>query len=337
MSQHKTYRAGRAVGAALLGGALVIAGAIGVGAEEETAPATTISQPESQGSWTFSPDDRGIISKAGTEVRSNIESARGAISKADSVGATNAKVRDQLEQAKAGLETILDASPAVRIKSQLYAAATRIPVEDSENVVETLGEISQELSGMTTAASAPVVRGHVEAAEQLLKDGQKEAAFQALQAADEQVVLDRVDVPAAETYYLVNVAIAALAAENFQVRALAALSLVLSFCVYPLASPRFRPQVNQARVQGLEYLHLAEQAFSLPDHAAAERYLLACTRYPRCPAKGYYNLGVARERLNDRLGALEAFAQATKLKPGSPNYAAAYKRSSAKLAASPKP
>ena len=64
---------------------------------------------------------------------------------------------------------------------------------------------------MTTAASAPVVRGHVEAAEQLLKDGQKEAAFQALQAADEQVVLDRVDVPAAETYYLVNVAIAALA------------------------------------------------------------------------------------------------------------------------------
>jgi hypothetical protein len=99
----------------------------------------------------------------------------------------------------------------VRIKSQLYAAATRIPVEDSENVVETLGEISQELSGMTTAASAPAVRGHVEAAEQLLKDGQKEAAFQALQAADEQVVLDRIDVPAAETYYLVNVAIAALA------------------------------------------------------------------------------------------------------------------------------
>jgi hypothetical protein len=211
MSQQKTYCAGRAVGAALLGWTLVIAGAISVGAEEETSPVTTISQPESQGSWTFNPDDRGVISKAGTEVRSNIESARGAISKADSLEATNAKVRDQLEQAKAGLETILDASPAVRIKSQLYAAATRIPVEDSENVVETLGEISQELSGMTTAASAPAVRGHVEAAEQLLKDGQKEAAFQALQAADEQVVLDRIDVPAAETYYLVNVAIAALA------------------------------------------------------------------------------------------------------------------------------
>ena len=58
MSQQQTYRTGRAVRAALLGWSLVVAGAIGVGAEEETSPTTTISQPEFQGSWTFNPEDR---------------------------------------------------------------------------------------------------------------------------------------------------------------------------------------------------------------------------------------------------------------------------------------
>ncbi|MFP8874467.1 MAG: YfdX family protein [Myxococcota bacterium] len=233
MSKKQTRFAGRTVGAALLGWSLVITGAVAVSAEEAASSAAKTEQSEFQASWTFSPDDRAAVSQAGTEVRSNIEGARGAMAETDSDDV--ATVREQLEQARLGLETILTASPAVRIKTQLYAAATRIPVEDSENVVQALGEIERELSGMPAAASASAVRDHVKAAEQHLKDGEKRAAFEALQAADEQIVLDRADVPAAETYYLVNVAIAALANDDPEVAVQALDAASQSFAAFASA------------------------------------------------------------------------------------------------------
>lgn len=199
------------VGIALLGSSLVIASVAGAVEEQSATP----TQSESETSWTLSPDERASVSKVETGVRSNIEVARGAISKADADDVV--KVREQLEQARNGLEAILQASPGVRIKAQIYAAATRIQVEDSADVVVTLGEIQQELSELKTARSAPVVQGHVKAAEQYLNDGEKRAAFEALQAADQEVVLDRPDVPAAETYYLVNVALAALENQDTEV------------------------------------------------------------------------------------------------------------------------
>ena len=85
---------------------------------------------------------------------------------------------------------------------------------------------------MTTAASAPAVREHVQAAEQYLKDGEKEAAFEELQAADAQVVLGRADIPAADTYYLVNVAIAALANDYPEVAVQALDAASQSFAVF---------------------------------------------------------------------------------------------------------
>ena len=233
MSKKQTCFTGRTIGAALLGWSLVITGAVAVSAEETVSSAVKTEQSESQPSWTVNADDRAAVSQAGTEVRSNIEGARGAMAETESDDV--ATVRDQLEQARLGLETILNASPGVRIKSKIYAAATSIPAEDSENVVQALGEIQQDLSTMTAAESVSAVQDQVKTAEQYLKDGEKRAAFEALQAADERVVLDRADVPAAETYYLVNVAIAALANDDPEVAVQALDAASQSFAAFASA------------------------------------------------------------------------------------------------------
>ena len=233
MSKKQSRFTGRTIGAALLGWSLVITGAVAVSAEETVSSAVKTEQSEFEPSWTFSRNDRAAVSQAGTEVRSNIESARGAMAETESDDV--ATVRDQLEQARVGLETILNASPGVRIKSKIYAAATSIPAEDSENVVQVLGEIQQDLSTITAAESVSAVQDQVKTAEQYLKDGEKRAAFEALQAADERVVLDRADIPAAETYYLVNVAIAALANDDPEVAVQALDAASKSFAAFASA------------------------------------------------------------------------------------------------------
>jgi membrane associated rhomboid family serine protease len=125
---------------------------------------------------------------------------------------------------------------------------------------------------------------------------------------------------------LMGLAMGALVSATARVRIATGLGLLVSLSVYPLASPSLRPSINLAPEQGVEYLVRAERAFSEPDYKKAEAYLLACTAYPRCPAMGHYNLGVARERLGDFSGALAAFEHAAKLEPGNLTYSSAAKK-----------
>lgn len=125
---------------------------------------------------------------------------------------------------------------------------------------------------------------------------------------------------------LMGIAMATVAMAQGKARIASAATLLLALAVYPLASPQFRPSVNLAQEQGVEYLAMAERAFSEPDYPAAETYLLACLRYPRCPAMAHYNLGVARERQGNWEGAREAFGEASRREPGNLNYRSAFEK-----------
>ena len=119
MRQKSMELIARGMGVTLLAAFLVFAGALGATAEEKSGPGSQGAEVSTtEDGWNVLPKDRDAVSKVGRDVRSNLEGARGAMSQPDTEEDGTA-VRVQLEQAKVGLETILEASPGVRIKAQL--------------------------------------------------------------------------------------------------------------------------------------------------------------------------------------------------------------------------
>lgn len=185
----------------------IVSGALSLGA----APPAGGSEDRA---WNFG-DAKGVSTpETGSQIRDRIDRARGEIAEAgvgeDAANESVQSVAMDLSEARGQLEAILDASPAVRIKGHIFAAAQAIPTGDPDSVIEQIGSAQEELASAPAWPSVEKTREHVEAARQQLTDGDAEAAFASLQAADGQVVLGSRDRNAAETYYLVSLALAAL-------------------------------------------------------------------------------------------------------------------------------
>lgn len=216
MSGNRSRSSRQRVVAVFAGLAFVTAGAFTaftVGADSET-PAQAVFEKEPDRAWNFGSASAASVPGAGSQIRDRIVKAHGDIS--ESLSGSEAEMGDvqdialELAAARGQLEEILDASPAVRIKGHLFAAAQAIPAGDGESVTQQLGTVEAELEAAPDWPSVERTRMHVEAAQKQMAQGEVEAAFESLKAADDQVVLASRDMTAAETYYLVSVALAAL-------------------------------------------------------------------------------------------------------------------------------
>ncbi len=217
MARNNSHTKRNRVLAVVVASAFVVSAGFAVGASHEgTTPdvsGSVVAQP-----WNFEGAPSESVSKAGVAISARIEKARDEIKEGFSEGTPGAEdvtgVSEDLAAAVGELETILDASPAVRIKGQIYAAAMGIPAGEEDAVVASLGAIQNQLAELPNWPSVEQARSHVKTAKVQLESGEKEAAFESLKAADGSVVLGSGDIPAAETYYLVNVALAALAQQD---------------------------------------------------------------------------------------------------------------------------
>jgi len=203
--------------AMVVGAAFVTAAGFAVASSHEEATSAVEESAAGQ-PWNFERAPGASVSKAGVAISARIEKARDEIKDSFSEGTSGPEgvqeVSEGLVEVRGELETILDASPAVRIKGQIYAAAMGIPAGEGDTVVASLGVIQSQLAELPDWPSVEQARSHVKTAKLQLESGEKEAAFESLKAADGSVILGSGDIPAAETYYLVNVALAALAHQD---------------------------------------------------------------------------------------------------------------------------
>lgn len=213
ISNHRSNRARRGISAFLTGLVFIAAGAVGAGAPNA----------EGDSAWNFAVSESDSTTEIGFRIRDRIVQARGEIGQGMTENETETKrvrnVATGLSEAAGQLERILEASPAVRIKDYLFGAAQAIPGGDQETVSQKLGGVEGELESVPNGPAVERARAHVKAARDQWAKGNKEAAFESLKAADDQVVLPSRDRIAAETYYLVRVALAALAHEDTTVAA----------------------------------------------------------------------------------------------------------------------
>jgi len=156
--------------------------------------------------WNLDAAQHAAVEASATQVRERIAAAREARAAGRPDDATAS-----LEQARTMLEGVLDASPAVRAKSRIWVAQNVVPHESSENVLEYLGTIDDELAAMERYAAVDPAKQQLAKAAEHLKKGEPTEAAGALQAANEAVALGAAETPAAETFYLVNIALAAIA------------------------------------------------------------------------------------------------------------------------------
>ena len=203
---NRSRRIRQGAGVLALGLPFIAAGALSLGG------ASPLGGPEVP-AWNFGDAKSVSTPETGSQIRDRIDRARGEIAEAgvgEEVASESVQfVAMELSEARGQLEAILEASPAVRIKGHLFAAAQAIAAGDRESVIEQLGSVEGELASVPDWPSVEKAREHIEAARQQLADGDAEAAFASLNAADEQVVLGSRDRNAAETYYLVSLALAA--------------------------------------------------------------------------------------------------------------------------------
>jgi len=179
-----------------------LASAVAPPSNLEAVPAE--SEDRSSRVWNLTPGEQSALAAKGATARALIESARIAAAAGESDSALS-----QLEQARTLLEGVMDASPAIRTKSRLWVAMNMAALEESERVLEYMGEVDDEIAAMASYAEVDAVRARVAEARHLLGAGQGPEAAAALEAAGEAVELGRADVPTAEAFYLVNVAMAA--------------------------------------------------------------------------------------------------------------------------------
>lgn len=185
----------------------LVAGALSLGA---SSPAGEPAGP----AWNFNDAQGFSAPEAGSQIRDRIQRVHGEIA-GGAVGEEAASesveaVAMELAEARVQLEAILDASPAVRIKGHIFTAAQAIPMGDPGSANEQISSAEQELASVPDWPAVEKAREYVQAARKHLADGDAEAAFESLKSADDQVVLGSRDRNAAETYYLVSLALAAV-------------------------------------------------------------------------------------------------------------------------------
>ena len=114
----------------------IVSGALSLGA---ASPAGGSEDP----AWNFGNAKGVSTPETGSQIRDRIDRARGEIAEAgvgeDAANESVQSVAMDLSEARGQLEAILDASPAVRIKGHIFAAAQAIPTGDQDSVIEQIG------------------------------------------------------------------------------------------------------------------------------------------------------------------------------------------------------
>ena len=193
---------------ALVSGGLVLGASLAIGSDAARGPVETGAAPDPAPGklWNLAPDQQAAVGQSAAQARDRIAEARQARADGKPENALTS-----LEQARTMLEGVLDASPAVRAKSRLWVAQNVAPHESSEAVLGYLESIQAELAALQSYAAAGPAKEHLDRATEHLKKGESVEAVAELQAANEAVTLGAAETPAAETFYLVNIALAAIA------------------------------------------------------------------------------------------------------------------------------
>ena len=103
-------------------------------------------------------------------------------------------------------------------------------------------------------------------------------------------------------------------------RPMAIAALAGSLAVIFLAATMLRPLVNFSDDAGAEYVNAGCDALRAKHPQEALRLLQTATRFRSEDGYGWYNMGVAYERLGDEPKALQCFQEAVRLAPGEDDF-----------------